>query len=75
MAIYDKPPLGVKPHWIAYRDRIDELNQAISRYLQQIPTLQNITVKCAYYRQISQWAKEIEQLSKLEAELEERGAE
>lgn len=69
MAERIKPPLGVCPHWFVYRHRIEELNKAISRYLEHIEKKQYIEELKQYYEAIADWAKEIQYLALLEADL------
>lgn len=66
-----KPPLGVSPHWFMYRRRIEELHEAIGRYLEHIETHQHTEHHEQYYKLIALWAKEIELLALMEAEVEE----
>lgn len=67
-----KPPLGVSPSWFIHSKRITELNEAIGRYIEHIKSHQHIEQHSQYYKAIALWAKEIESLALLEAELEER---
>ena len=67
-----KPPLGVSPHWFVYRRRIEELHEAIGRYIKHIGEHQHIEQHDLYYKAIAMWAREIEVLTLLEAELEVR---
>lgn len=71
--IESKPPLGVSPNWFVYRQRIAELNEAISRYIGYIEQNQHIKNLSPYYKAIAQWSKEIECLALLEVELEKKG--
>jgi hypothetical protein len=73
MVEYDKPPLGVSPHWFVYRQRIKELSDAIGRHIEYIEQHQHTKNHSAYYGAITQWAKEIEVLALLEAEIETKG--
>lgn len=79
MAEWIKPPLGVSPHWFVYRQRIEELNKAIARYLEHIEKKQHTQELKQEYRAIAAWAKEIQHLALLEADLDntpkERGGE
>lgn len=50
MAKNERPPLGVKPYYLAASDRIEDLADAIKRYAP------NCDVE---YEKISQWAEEI----------------
>lgn len=50
MAKNERPPLGVKPYYIAAGDRIEALAGAIERYAENVDT---------EYEKISQWAEEI----------------
>ena len=79
MAELIKPPLGVSPHWFVYRQRIDELNKAIARYLEHIKKVQYTAELRQEYEAIAEWAKEIQYLALLEADLygapKERGGE
>lgn len=70
MARQDKPPLGVSPHWFVYGKRIEELNEAISRYLEYIKDHQHTVEVTQSYKLIASWAREIESLALLEADLE-----
>ena len=54
----EKPPLGVKPSWIAIPQRIKELAEAIIRY-------KNDTSG----ELLDEWAYEIAQLSKINANM------
>lgn len=53
-----KNPLGCKPAYIAYANRIDELIGAIERYAEDGLTTRNILL-------IKKWAIEIEEICKL----------
>jgi hypothetical protein len=50
MAKNERPPLGVKPYYIAASERIEDLADAIKRYAPNCDT---------EYEKISQWAEEI----------------
>lgn len=50
MAKNERPPLGVKPYYIAASERIEALAGAIERYAENVDT---------EYEKISQWAEEI----------------
>lgn len=65
-----KCPLGVSPHWFVYMQRMTELNNAIGRYLEYINERRHTIEARQSYELIAQWAKEIEKLAMLEAELE-----
>ena len=67
-----KPPLEVAPHWFVYRQRMQELNDAIGRYIEHIALNQHIETHSEHYGAIAQWAKELEDLALMEAELERR---
>lgn len=67
-----KPPLGVCPSWFIHPKRIEELNEAIGRFIKHIKTNQHTETHSQQYRVIALWAREIESLALLEAELEER---
>ena len=67
-----KPPLGVAPHWFTHPKRIMELHEAIGRFIEHIAATKNIEQHSEYYKVMAQWAREIEVLALLEAELEER---
>ena len=69
----NKPPLGVSPHWFVYQQRMEELNDAIGRYLNHIKVNHSIENQFLHYGVIAKWAKEIETLALLEAELEKKG--
>ena len=69
MAEWIKPPIGVSPHWFVYRQRIDELNKAIARYLEHIEKKQHTAELKQEYEAIAEWAKEIQHLALLEADL------
>ena len=79
MGEWIKPPIGVSPHWFVYRQRIDELNKAIARYLEHIEKKQHTAELKQEYEAIAEWAKEIQHLALLEADLcgtpKERGGE
>lgn len=64
---YVEWPIGVTPHNLEHTDRIQNLSEAILRYVLFIDS-GNITlserVEC--YRLISKWAKEIEALAEME---------
>ena len=79
MAKLIKPPLGVSPHWLVYRQRIEDLNEAIARYLEHIEKKHHIQELKQEYEAIAMWAKEIQYLALLEADLygtpKERGGE
>lgn len=64
-----KPPIGVGPHWFVYRKRIEELNEAIGRYLEHIEKNHHAIYTKQAYECIAEWAKEIEVLALLEADL------
>jgi hypothetical protein len=67
-----KPPLGVSPHWFTHPKRIKELHDAIGRYIEHIEENRHIEKHSQHYKAIAEWAREIEALALLEAELEER---
>lgn len=73
--VTNKPPLGVSPHWFVYLKRIEELHEAIGRYIEYVHNTWHMECKADKYKAIAGWAKEIENLALLEAELEinERG--
>lgn len=68
----DKPPLGVAPSWFVHPKRIEELHAAIGRYIEHIKLHKHIESQTEYYKLIAKWAREIEALALLEAELEIR---
>ena len=68
----EKPPLGVCPHWFVNPKRMAELNEAIGRFIEHIKSHQHIESHSQHYKAIALWAREIETLALLEAELEER---
>ncbi len=70
MSTYTKPPLGVSPHGFVYRRRMQELNEAIGRYLDHIVRNGSCEYEAQKYEAIAGWAKEIEHLASLEANLE-----
>lgn len=67
----NKPPLGVKPHWLVYQERIEDLNKSIERNAKYIRE-NHLTgeERKTYFRYIAQWAKEIEALARLETEID-----
>ena len=65
-----KPPLGVSPHWFVYMKRIKDLNEAIGRFVEYADQHRHTIDAKEYYKVIAQWAKEIEALALLEANLE-----
>lgn len=67
-----KPPLGVSPHWFVYLKRIKELYEAIGRYIEYIEQNRSIELHASHYEVIAEWAKEIEVLALLEAEIERK---
>lgn len=67
-----KPPLGVCPHWFVHPKRITELHGAIGRFIEHIESNRHIESHTEHYKAIALWAREIEVLALLEAELEER---
>lgn len=64
-----KPPIGVSPHWFVYHSRMEELNKSIERYLEHIEKHNHTIQTKQYYECIAEWAKEIEVLALLEADL------
>ena len=50
MAKNERPPLGVKPYYIAASERIEALAGAIERYAENVDT---------EYEKIMEWAEEI----------------
>lgn len=66
-----KPPLGVSPYWYVYQKRIAELHEAIGRYVEYVSTRKAFGT-ASEYKLIAKWARELEVLSLLIAELEER---
>lgn len=66
----DKPPLGVSPHWFLYNQRMEELAEAIQRYLQYIHQYENVHKSKEDYRLIAQWSEELKSLALLESELQ-----
>lgn len=73
MAQEKKPPLGVPPYWFVYLKRIKELNEAVGRHAEYIEANQHTEYHSAYYGVIAQWAKEIEALALLLADIEKSG--
>ena len=69
----NKPPLVVSPHWFVCHQRIKELSDAIGRHIEYIEQHQHTANHSAYYGAIARWAKEIETLALLEAEIEKKG--
>ena len=65
-----KPPLGVSPYWYVYQKRITELHEAIGRYVEYISTHKSCC-SVQEHKLIAKWARELEVLSLLIAELEE----
>ncbi|MEA4933084.1 MAG: hypothetical protein VB071_05775 [Lawsonibacter sp.] len=57
MKTYEKPPLGVAPHWFLYRVRMRDLTEAISR-------------SGPYYEAIEKWSEELKTLAELESILQ-----
>ena len=70
MAEWIKPPIAVSPHWFVYQARMDELNKAIARYLEHIKEHHHTIKTKQYYECIAKWAREIEVLALLEAQLD-----
>lgn len=69
MREYIKPPLGVSPHWYVYNKRIEELNNAITRYTDFIMRYNDIKDGRDYYNAIAGWANEIKMLAEIEIQL------
>lgn len=65
-----KPPIGVAPHWFIYRNRMQELTEAIARQMEHIQDNHDLQSLARHYTIIAQWAKELEALARLEIELE-----
>ena len=57
-------------HWLVYRQRMQEVNKAIIRYIEPIAQNQHIENHSEYDGVIAQWAKEIEALELMKADLE-----
>ena len=72
MNTYDKPPLGVSPHWFVYHQRMKELNDSIGNYLEYAHEHHCTIDTRPIYELIENWAKEIVWLASLEAELEKQ---
>ena len=70
MMEYPKPPIGVSPHWFVHHKRMEELNDAIGRYLAHIKSIHHMGYTKQCFEVIAQWAKELERLATLEMELE-----
>jgi len=68
---YEKPPIGVAPHWFVYWERMLELSEAIGRYLEYIRIHENTMKLEQYYKAIARWSEELRALSELEAKLAE----
>ena len=69
MSEYIKPPLGVSPHWYVYNKRIEELSNAITRYMDFIMRYNNIKDGRDNYNAIAEWANEIKMLAEIEIQL------
>lgn len=66
-----KPPLGVSPYWFVYQKRITDLYEAMGRYIEHISSNNHLST-VNEYKLIANWAREIEILASLVAQLEER---
>ena len=65
-----KPALGVEPWWFTQCKRIEKLNGAIDRYIRHIQEYIHHENHVENYKSIAKWAKEIELLALLLAEME-----
>lgn len=67
---YQKPPEGIKPHFVEHEERIYELSKAVERYIKYIGEGCLPKDKYMYYRSIVEWAKEIQGLAELEIKMD-----
>lgn len=65
----NKPPIGAKPYWLIYPERINELADAIQRYSEYVLDLKEPESKCCY-KQIGKLATEVAHLAKLMEDME-----
>lgn len=65
----NKPPIGAKPYWLIYPDRIKELAETIQRFCDCAHDLAAPEAK-GYYTQIGRFATEVAHLAKLMEDME-----
>lgn len=64
-----RPPIGVTPHWLVNLKRIEELNDAIRRLVEELNAscLSETDIKC--YNLVAKYAEEVRTLAEMEARL------
>ena len=67
---FKQPPLGVIPHWHSYHQRIKELSEGISRYVNYLDEQSTSNTRdIQTYELLHKWAFDLSELCKLEATL------
>lgn len=70
MQTYEKPPLGVSPHWFVYPKRIIEISEAITRTTEFAYKYTATRNSKESYKVIRQWAIEIAGLAEIMVDVE-----
>ena len=65
----EKPPIGPNPHWFVYNDRMKQLSEAISKYIDYAGSCHGVEKKQSYDA-IAGWCEELKSLALLESRLE-----
>ena len=63
------PPIGVAPHWLVNLKRIEELNDAIRRLVEELNTSRLSETDIKYYKLVAKYAEEVRTLAEMEARL------
>lgn len=64
-----RPPIGVAPHWLVNLKRIEELNDAIKRLVEELNTSCLSETDIKYYKLVAKYAEEVRTLAEMEARL------
>lgn len=64
-----RPPIGVAPHWLVNLKRIEELNDAIKRLVEELNTNCLSETDIKYYKLVAKYAEEVRTLAEMEARL------
>lgn len=63
------PPIGVAPHWLVNLKRIEELNDAMKRLVEELNTSCLSETDIKYYKLVAKYAEEVRTLAEMEARL------
>ena len=64
-----RPPIGVAPHWLVNLKRIEELNEATKRLVEELNTSRLSETDIKYYKLVAKYAEEVRTLAEMEARL------